>query len=304
MRRVLEFVMAGRSQAVGSLLLLTLLGAVVPPVWLLGGGVVALVTLRLGPGQGLWLIGWSSILLSVLSLALFGAGSGLAGAFAGGIGFGLVQWLPILAFAWLLRRTASWSLLMQALALTGMLGVLLANLLEPDLAQFWQSLLHATLSDSLQRMGMSSAEASAAIVKVARYFTGVLAATAIFGIIVALILGRYWQAVLYNPGGFGEEFRAWRLGPAFAGLVVALAAATAVTRQPVLLQLVLVGLVPFLFQGLGIVHALVKWYEMSAGWLVGVYVLLVFMTLQMAALLSLTGLVDSFVDIRGRLAKR
>ena len=47
---------------------------------------------------------------------------------------------------------------------------------------------------------------------------GAISAGAGFFAVVSLVLGRYWQASLYNPGGFGEEFRAlrfrkpWQLG--------------------------------------------------------------------------------------------
>lgn len=34
--------------------------------------------------------------------------------------------------------------------------------------------------------------------------------------LLCLMLGRYWQSVLYNPGGFGLEFRALRLSPPLA----------------------------------------------------------------------------------------
>src|SRR5690606_23988565 len=46
--------------------------------------------------------------------------------------------------------------------------------------------------------------------------TGLMAALLQIVSLLCLMLGRYWQSVLYNPGGFGLEFRALRLSPPLA----------------------------------------------------------------------------------------
>ena len=38
--------------------------------------------------------------------------------------------------------------------------------------------------------------------------------------ILCLFVSRWWQAMLYNPGGFGEEFRQLRLDVRAAGLSI------------------------------------------------------------------------------------
>lgn len=306
MRKILEFIMAGRPQAVGVILILTLLGLFIPFFWLLSGAIIALITLRMGLVQALWVIGWSAVLLSIFSLGLFGTSSrlGLVGTFAASAGFGLAQWLPVAVFAWPLRRWASWSFVMQAIGVAGMAAVFLVQVFNPDMTSIWQNFLTQTLGGSIRRAGMDAAQVKIAIDSVAPYFTGILATLIATGISLSLILGRYWQSVLYNPGGFAEEFTRWKASSAFSGLMLALSVAAIVLHQSLLMQMMLVGLVPFFFQSLGLAHALVKLYDMSTGWLVGLYVLLVFMTLQMAALLTAIGLVDGFVDIRSRLAKR
>ncbi len=39
--------------------------------------------------------------------------------------------------------------------------------------------------------------------------------------VLALVLARYWQAALYNPGGFGREFRALKLPKQTMAVLVA-----------------------------------------------------------------------------------
>ena len=297
MRKIAAFIMAGRLQAVTVAVLLAILSVMAPPLTLLSGSVVALVALRRGGTQALLVIGWGTALLGLLSLGLFGQ-------IQLGLIYGLVQWLPVLVFALLLRRTASWAMVMQVLGLVGVAGVLAAHVLYPDIAQFWQSVLQVSLQDTLQRVGMNAKQASDAIRHMAQYFTGIFAISLALSISLSLMLGRAWQAMLYNPGGFREEFTHWRMSSVLAGAMLAVAALALLLRNALLVELMIVGLVPFLMQALGLVHGLMKQSGLNVGWLVGLYALLLFATLQMAALLSAVGIADCFVDIRSRLAKR
>lgn len=297
MRKIAAFIMAGRLQAVTVAVVLAVLGAMVPPLSLLSGSVVALVALRLGATQALLVIGWGATLLSVLSFGLFGQ-------FQLGLLYGLAQWLPVLGFALLLRRSASWAWVMQVLALVGMAGVLLTHALYPDIAQFWRSLLKVSLQDTLLHIGMSKEQAADAVRHLAQYFTGIFAVSIVLSVSISLMLARAWQAMLYNPGGFGQEFTQWRIGRVVAGVMLLLAVAALLSRNTLLVELMAVGLVPFLMQALGLVHGLVKQSSLSVGWLVGLYALLLFVTLQVAAVLAAVGIADCFVDIRTRLAKR
>ncbi|APZ42765.1 hypothetical protein [Acidihalobacter ferrooxydans] len=297
MRKLATFIMAGRLQAVSIAVLLAILGVFVPPFTLLSGAVIALVALRKGAMPALVVIGWGTLLLSALTLGLFGQ-------FAIGVIYAFAQWLPILGAALLLRRTVSWSVVMQAIALVGMFGVVLTQLLYPNAAQLWQGVLQTSLAGTLERIGMNANEASTAISDVAQYFTGIFAVSIALGVAISLTLGRAWQAMLYNPGGFREEFTQWRIGQPFALAMLVLVLAAVVLRNTLLVQLMLVGLVPFLLQALGLVHGLVKQSGMNIGWLIAMYALLVFATVQVAALLAAVALADCFVDIRSRLAKR
>jgi hypothetical protein len=62
-------------------------------------------------------------------------------------------------------------------------------------------------------------------------------------------------------------------------------------------NLPLVVLLPFLLQGLALLHGLVRQHKANAGWLVGTYLLL-FVTGPMALLLAVAGVVDNWFDFR------
>ncbi len=50
----------------------------------------------------------------------------------------------------------------------------------------------------------------------AAQIAGMLGAGTAIGSVLCLLLARYWQAALYNPGGFGQEFRALYYPPVVA----------------------------------------------------------------------------------------
>ncbi len=297
MGRFAGFIMSGRVQAVTIAVGFAILGALAPPLTPLSGSIVALVALRMGTNQALVVIGWATALLSILSLGLFGQ-------FQVGLIYGLAQWLPVLVFALLLRRTVSWPVVLQVLAGVGMLVVVWAHLMNPDLAQYWQRVLQASLGGTLEHLGMNAVQAGDAMRRISVYFTGIFVASIALGIVISLLLARYWQALLYHPGGFGIEFTRWRLPNLVAGLMLLLAALAFSLRIPWVIELFMVGAVPFLLQGISLMHGLARQAGMHRGWLIGLYILLLFATLQMAALLTAFGVMDSFVDIRKRLAKK
>jgi len=121
--------------------------------------------------------------------------------------------------------------------------------------------------------------------------------------VLALILGRYWQALLYNPGGFGREFRSIRLprGPALVLLVCMLLGPS---FGPQMAMLTPLCSVPLVFAGLALIHGLVAAKHLTRFWLVGLYVTLLLFMQLIYPLLVLFAIVDSLIDFRGRLASK
>jgi len=128
--------------------------------------------------------------------------------------------------------------------------------------------------------------------------TGTFASALAAITIISLIIARNWQARLFNPDAFGEEFRQIMIGKQFAiALLVGIAIAV-VTQSQIIIELIMVGVIIFMFQGLSLAHALVKQREMNPSWLVGLYVLMFILLIQMIVLLAAFAIIDSFVDFR------
>ena len=116
-----------------------------------------------------------------------------------------------------------------------------------------------------------------------------------------LFLARSWQSTLYYPGAFGIEFRKIQL-PKKLVLVLALVVIGVLIgrKNEVSLSLssdlLAVILVIFVVQGLAVIHHRSKSLQMSSGWLVALYIFLIFVPQITGLTLAITGIADSIAD--------
>jgi hypothetical protein len=139
----------------------------------------------------------------------------------------------------------------------------------------------------------------------APWMTGAFALGLMLQTLLGLFLGRWWQGQLYNPGGFGTDFRTLRLHPVSGLLGLLLVAFVGFLPGPGLAPDLLLVLTPlWLFQGLAVIHGLFAERGARPAWLVGVYVLLILFMPQTLMLVACLGLVDTWADLRARLGRR
>jgi uncharacterized protein YybS (DUF2232 family) len=69
-------------------------------------------------------------------------------------------------------------------------------------------------------------------------------------------------------------------------------------------QLYLIGMMVFLIQGLSVAHGLVAEFGGSPAWLVGLYLLLVFVAPQGVTMVALVGYTDGWLNFRARARAR
>ena len=122
------------------------------------------------------------------------------------------------------------------------------------------------------------------------------------GATAALLLARWLQAKLYNPGGFRREFHSLRLMPAVAA-VLALTLFLGQNYPQARLVLPCVA-IPMLMAGLALVHGLVGAKPNNGPLLVFFYVGLILTSWFGMMILVSAAVIDSFVDIRNRIQKR
>ena len=291
-----SFIMAGRGQAAFFIILSTLLSLILPPVGLFSGAAIALITLKISWQQGLIYTFLGSAVLAIVTYLLKQDASL-------GITAGLIGWLPIVFFATILAQTNSWQRTLQAILATTIAGLLLFHLYQPDPVVFWQATLEQLKPVLQEAYKLGSSETDELIQSMSGWMTGVFAAAITVTVTLALLLARHWQAMLYNLGGFGEEFRQLRVGKLPALIMVACIVLAILTDSALAIEILIIAVAIFMLQGLALAHGIVAQLEMKVGWLVALYILLFFLLPQMFVLLAAFGIIDNFVDFRRKLAK-
>lgn len=290
--------MRGPAQAVLVAAGFAALSLILPPLSYLSAATVSLVTLRKGTRAGALILAVACVAVALLLFVSTGNPW-----FA--VSMALALWLPVWLLSIVLRATVSLAVTIQAATLAGALLVIGLHLFLTDPVAIWQQALDELFGAVLQQAGV--AEPGAKLQVLANIMTGVVAATMVVSYLFSLLIARWWQAALYHPGGFRQEFHQLRLGSimAIASLGVLIGAWLISGGFGIVLRdLGTVVLVVYLFQGLAVVHGVVGLLQANVGWLVGVYILTLFALPQLTILLAVTGMVDTWVDVRARLARR
>jgi hypothetical protein len=268
---------------------LTVLSWLLPPAaFLLSGTPAALVTLRRGPGPAVQVMAVAGAMLVAIS-ALAGLGAEPAAGYAAGI------WLPAWFCAAALRYTESQGLMLIGAALLALCAVAATHFLLGDVAIWWEKALAAWLETSVPpELAQQYAEMLQPAIPL---INGLMIAAVMISVALSVLAARWWQATLFNPGGFRREFHALRLPRALSvptAAVMALLWFGAGTWQPLLRDALVVVLFVYLFHGVAAVHRTVATRLMSRGWLVAMYLLLA-MVPHMAVLLACLGMADSLL---------
>lgn len=290
-----SFIMAGRGQAALFIILSTLLSLIMPPFGLFTGAAIALISLRINWQQGL--------LYSLLGSAVLATVVYLLKQDINGILVSLIGWAPIVFFASILAKTRSWQSTLQALLVVTIVGYLLFHAYQPDTTKFWQAFLEP-FRPAFEEAYQLGDQTDEMMLYLSTWMTSVFAAFAALSIALALLLARHWQAMLYNPGGFGEEFRQLRIGRVPAIIMVACIGLVLLTNSQLVVGVLIIAIGLFMLQGVSLVHGVVNQLEMKPQWIVGFYILLFILFQIVIVLLAAFGIIDNFVDFRRKIANR
>ncbi|BAP43079.1 hypothetical protein NJC40_08315 [Pseudomonas sp. 21LCFQ02] len=283
MRALAELIMRGRMQAT-----FVVVGcAALPLLFWLSAAAGCLVLLRRGFSDAAGILAWA--LLPALAWWYFGEPR-TAMVLVGSLGLAMV-----------LRASESWARVLLASVAWGLMYAVILGAVfrEPIelLSQEIQKHLPTMLAGLYEQMSVEERARLGSLI--APVLNGLIAALLQIVSVLTLMLGRYWQALLYNPGGFGREFRAVRLSP-IPMLVLVVAMLVGPNFGPHMAMLTPLCSVPLVFAGLALVHGLVAEKRLGKFWLVGMYVALLLFMQLIYPLLVVLAIVDSLIDFRGR----
>ncbi|MBT5009181.1 MAG: hypothetical protein HOM49_04120, partial [Gammaproteobacteria bacterium] len=231
MKGLAAFVMRGRLQASGVAALVSAL----PLLSWLGASIVALVVLRRGNKEGFLVFLWAFLPLVLVYQT-------------GGDSSGLIALLGAFLTAMALRSSVSWVLTLYAVVIAAVIGSLV-------FMQLSESILTAFVDWYVDVMESLAADTGAPVVTPAagqRQAVSYLAMGQGYMMVLALMLARWWQSVLYNPGGFKQEVQQTRLTPK-ASLPLVLVMAGCLMTDGFGTWVGVVS-IPFVVIGSGLVH--------------------------------------------------
>jgi len=293
-----SFIMRGRSQAALVATVFAVLSLLFPLTGMLSSATLSLATLRQGPGEGLIVGGMAGLATGLFAFAALGSP-------LPAIGFILALWLPAWVLAVVLRNSRSQALTLMVAGLIGLAILMGLNLGVADPAAYWAEIMEPLRQGLIEGGILKDAESQLLIQDLARWMTAAFAATFYFQALLALLLGRWWQSLLYNPGGFGEEFRNLRLGKGLGALGLILIAFLLLRGENQWAADLLILITPlFMLQGLALIHWLVKALQASRGWLIGLYALFLLALPHAQVLTAGLGLADIWVNVRARMSPR
>jgi len=282
MRGLAEFIMRGRWQA----LAVAVLGSVLVFAAPISAAAIALVTMAQGTRDGSWVALWS--LLPAL----------LLGWVSGDYGTGFLLF-SVFVGAMVLAPTLSLSLALLAIVPVSALGGVLLLTLNLAFLEAMLSMLDTWIA-ALQAESPESGESLNALRPTVTQVAGLMATGNALMASLSLLLGRYWQAALFKPGAFGEEFRAFKLPSVLTALLVLAAMLGALNGSEAAAWSALAG-IPVTLAGFALFHHIARRQQLGGTFLTVGYVLWIIVDgLKVGVLLAV--LLDAFLDL-GRRAK-
>lgn len=273
-------------------------GFIFPPLLIMSLGALGLVTMRRGGREGLLVLttcvavlgGMALLTMQALRLDLIVLA---------------VLWLATWMIALVYRRMSTPAWMMNATGVFGLLVVAGFYLVLDDPGSFWLALMNEHLRPLFeQQLAQASSDLDKLLTTLARVLTGGMAAMISMLVIVGLLLARWWQAVLYNPGGFRQEFHTLRLGQPTALALIVLLSISLLGQFAISTDMTTVLWLLFFFQGLAVIHGLIGAAGMGVGWLVTLYLLIAIVPNYASPVISGLGLVDTWFNFRRRVPAR
>jgi hypothetical protein len=270
MRALAELVMRGRRYAIGA----SMVGASIPFLNWLSTAIVSLVVLRKGAAEG-------SIVLLWALLPLYFVGGPMP----------VIALVGAVIMAYILRVTLSWELAIAVAVIASAIGSLVFEYTAADL-------LVMLVEFYVEFSKQNSIEVSSELARKA--IVGIYAMGQACGMCALLVLARWWQSQLYNPGGFQKEFHQIRLTPWFStGVVVAMMFSFVFDEQ--LGRWLRLLTVPLFFAGIALVHWTFGFRKMSMNWLIAFYILLIILSNLIYPIVASLALMDSYLNLRQRI---
>ncbi len=288
MKALGNYILRSRVHAILAISVLTLFSIFISPFsYFLSGAPMGLAALRKGPVTGLQ-VAAGCLLLTALPAMALNLQPGIP------IAFMATVWLPVILCAGLLRNTQSQGLMVLCAGTVGVFFTALIYVMLEDIQKWWHEWFE--LWQQYAESEPARQQLEQAYQLISPLLSAIFASGFVISLIITMLLARWWQSALFNPGGFRKEFYALRLPrilvfPTLAGLLTLLlipGATSIALRDTVILMLVL-----YLFQGISVIHGFLYTRARSRVWLIVIYGMFFIMPRFVLLFMSCVGIVNA-----------
>lgn len=306
MKKLALFIISGRLAGATCCAGFAALAIFFPPIFILANASVVLHTLCKGLRPSLLMVGMASLLLSLWYVFLqqpADTSLPFLPAYRNTLLTVFLLWLPFLLLAWVLQTTRSLTLIFQITAVAGMLGILLLAWIINSPIVFWDALFSAIIQDEVMQSIQADTEMQQNYQSILAFVSAALVAGTVLFVLVSMLLGRWWQSLLYNLGGFKKEFLSLQLGRFYAATATALVLVAWTFQSSLAKEFCIVLMVPLLFQGIATVHFFLSGTTHANRWLSVFYVALALAFISYPAvllLLVLLAIAEALFDLRAK----
>lgn len=265
---------------------------VLPLVYVLSVATLSLVSLQKGSTEGL-VVGFIGAGLLLAAAVVFG------GQVQSLFWLLFISWLPVIALSGI---TKNYGNIEQGLKFAFLLAVIVLGglyaLSAPNSSQYWLAFFEANLAPMLSKINMPAEFFAQLKTILTVNMNGLLTSSVVLMVVLGMIVGRYWQAKLYQPGEFSKEFRQIKFGKILSILaLLTLLAATLAKDLMFFVDLQRSFVLLFMLQGLAILHYLMQAKSYGIGILTMTYCV-IFLLPAVALTLALAGILDNWFDFR------
>lgn len=291
MLAIARYTLKGPFHAATMVGVLGMLSLVIPMISVLSGALVSLIILTQGLASGT-----RAILVAIVGITA--VTFVMTQSWMLGVTIGLVQWLPVMLLAEILRRTRSLSFTMVVGMVISVLIVAIQFGVWPDAETQMTMFLQQYFVDASTQSSIDAEKLREGLTNIVHWMMILLVAVMYTTFLATLLAGRWFQAKLSESSGFRDEFYKLRLGQsaAIASLVISLAAG--LLQSDWILAMAMVVLSTLLYQGMAVAHSWSHCYR-KKHWLVMLYVAMILIP-QVLPMVALLGIVDNWLDFRSR----
>lgn len=288
MKALGNYILRSRVHAILAISVLTVFSIFISPFsYFISGAPMGLAALRKGPVTGLQ-VAAGCLLLTALPAMALNLQPGIP------IAFMATVWLPVILCAGLLRNTQSQGLMVLCAGTVGVFFTALIYVMLEDIQTWWHEWFEVWKQYAESEPARQQLEQAYQLIS--PLLSAIFASGFVISLIITMLLARWWQSALFNPGGFRKEFYALRLPrilvfPTLAGLLTLLlipGATSIALRDTVILMLVL-----YLFQGISVIHGFLYTRARSRVWLIVIYGMFFVMPRFVLLFMSCVGIVNA-----------